>query len=121
MKHLKEFNNYEQNEGIKNFMVGALLFLASCTSYTVKDNQGNKLHKPVEKTIKGYVVKETWVPSKSNYAQWMTIKGNDGNVYRYVINNTMLTSKSWKINDGDSVRMVFDENGDAQVYKLEEK
>jgi cytochrome c2 len=113
LKRYQEFTN----EGFKDLIYGAVLFLASCTNCHVTDDKGNHVITPVEQTIIGRVEKEHWIPDDGHYYQNITIKGNDGNTYEYDITNNMLTSSSWEINDGDSVRMVFDENGDSHVYK----
>lgn len=105
-------------EGIKEVVLGALLFLASCTNVQVTNPVGRRIMTPAEMEIKGYVESETYLPGKGNYVQFITIKGDDGNTYKYKINSHPFLSKSYKINDKDSVRMVFDENGDSKIYKI---
>ena len=112
--HFEDFTN----EGFKNLLLGTLLFLASCTSIKVKDQDGNKINPPTDTTINGYVEKETYLPSKGGYLQFITVKGDDGNSYKYTINNNQLVNKSWRINDNDSVKMIFDNEGDSKVYKI---
>jgi hypothetical protein len=106
------------NEGFKNILLGTLLFLASCTSVTVRDQMGNKIDPPTQKEIKGIVEKEFTLPSKGTYSQSIKVKGDDGKTYKYSIYDTMLGNKSYKIDKGDSVKMIFDAEGDSKVYKI---
>lgn len=115
MKHILNYQDY--NEGLKEIFYGALLFLASCTNCTVTDPSGNRVITPAEMTIVGKVEEQRFLPNKGDYYQLIKVKGNDGNTYSYKITNTYLTSKSWEINKGDSVKMIFDENGDSHIYK----
>lgn len=117
MSHLKD-NDDKVEEGLKEIALGVLLFLASCTNVQVTNPEGKRVITPAEMEIKGYVEKETYLPSKGNYYQVIIIKGDDGNTYKYKINSHPFLSKSYKINDKDSVRMVFDENGDSKIYKI---
>lgn len=117
MSHLANDDEIVE-EGFKEIALATLLFLASCTSIKVKDQDGNKINPPTDTTINGYVEKETYLPNKGGYLQFITIKGDDGNSYKYTINNNQLISKSWRINNDDSVKMIFDKEGDSKVYKI---
>ena len=118
MNHLKNFQEYNQNEGLKELALGALLFITSCTNVSIHDKSGEKVSNPVQKEIKGKVASETTMTSKSGYYQIIKVNGEDGNTYDFKINQTIWTSNTWKIDDGDSVSIHFDENADASVYKL---
>ena len=121
MKYMKAFESYQEvnshMEGFKSWMAGILLFFAACTSIKVENSNGDQISNPIEDTIDGIVTNQFFLPSKGGYYQTITVQDKDSNIYKYKIHNNMFTSKTWKINKGDSVRMVFDENGDSHVYK----
>ena len=86
MNHLKNFQEYNQNEGLKELALGALLFITSCTNVSIHDKSGEKVSNPVQKEIKGKVASETTMTSKSGYYQIIKVNGEDGNTYDFKIN-----------------------------------
>ena len=115
MVYINSYNEY--NESIKGIVYGALLFLASCQNLTVKNKNGEIVKDIQSTSIDGKVKSERTIPSKGGYMQFMTIIGNDGNTYSYKIYNSPYLSKSWRIDDNDSVKIVFDSNGNSKVFK----
>lgn len=117
MKYLKKFDEIH-NEGFKSWMAGlSLLFMAACTTISIKDNSGKLVTPPKDTTINGIVTDQIFLPSKSSYYQSITVKDDSDNVYNYKIYSNQITNWSWTIDEGDSVTMTFDEDGNSKVYK----
>lgn len=114
MKYINNFENY--NENIKSFLLGTLLFLSACSNIKSTDKDGNEIT-PKNKEIVGIVSDETTLPSKSGYTEMITVIDKDGNTFDFKEYSSMLINDSWEIEEGDSVRVVFDSKGNAKVYK----
>lgn len=122
MKHLKSFKEVQKTEyhteGFKSWVAGlSLLFMSACTNINIKDSSGNLVVPPKDTTINGVVTGQTFLPSKSDYYQSITVKDESNNIYNYKIYSNMITNSSWQIDEGDSVTMAFDDIGNSKVYK----
>lgn len=118
---IKKFEEFNVNEelNLKQLVLGGLIFLASCTSVTIKTHDGKEVQniEYSNKTVNGTIKEKHFIPDKNNPSYKCYVYDNNGNILKLNI-STSYFNKSKKPQVGDDVRLVFDNEGDdCEVYK----
>jgi len=111
----------KQNEelNMKHLLIAGLIFLASCTSVTIKNHDGKKIPniEYSNKTVNGVIEERHYVYDKNDPHYKCYVNDNNGNVVKLNI-STSLFNSSKRPQVGDNVKLIFDKEGDdCEVYK----